>query len=381
MITLTSEADLAAAIAEAEGPLRVVGGGTRPVGRPVEGLELSARGLTGVELYEPGALTLVVRAGTPMAEVEAVLAAENQRLPFEPMDHRALLGTEGEPTIGGVVAANVSGPRRVQAGACRDFLLGVRFVDGSGTIVKNGGRVMKNVTGYDLVKLMAGSHGTLGVLTEVAFKVLAVPEAEATLVARELDDAAAVAALCRALGTPFDVSGAAHLGAGVADGPRTQVRIEGLGASVAYRRDRLLAELPGFEALEGEDSAALWREVRDVAPFSGRDGAVWRVSVKPTDGPKLTAALAGAGRAHEALYDWGGGLIWLLTSEAGDAGAAEIRAEVDKLGGHATLVRAPEAVRRAVAVFPPEPAPLAAISAGLRAQFDPRGILNPGLMG
>ncbi|MDF0603117.1 glycolate oxidase subunit GlcE [Psychromarinibacter sp. C21-152] len=376
----TTEADLAAAVASADGPLRVLGGGTRPVGRPVAGTPLSAAALSGVELYEPGALTLVVRAGTPLAEVEDVLAAENQRLPFEPMDHRALLGTEGTPTIGGVVAANVSGPRRVQAGACRDFLLGVRFVDGTGTVVKNGGRVMKNVTGYDLVKLMAGSWGTLGVLTEVSLKVLAGPEAEATLVARGLNDAEAVAALCRALGTPFDVSGAAHLGDGVADGPRTQVRVEGMASSVVYRVERLLAELPGFVAVEGAESAKLWREVRDVTPFAGEAGAVWRVSVKPTDGPALTAALRAAGLAHRALYDWGGGLVWLLVPEDGDAGAGAVRDAVAARGGHATLVRASEAVRAEVPVFQPEPGPLAAIGAGLRARFDPRGILNPGLM-
>ena len=184
IMTPETEAELAAIITGAEGPLRIEGGGTRPIGGASNGARLSTSAMTGVELYEPGALTLVVRAGTPLDEVEATLAAEGQRLAFEPMDHRGLLGTSGTPTIGGVVAANVSGPRRIQAGACRDFLLGVRFVDGQGRIIRNGGRVMKNVTGYDLVRLMAGSYGTLGVLTEVALKVLPAPRATGTCFAR-----------------------------------------------------------------------------------------------------------------------------------------------------------------------------------------------------
>ena len=192
-----------------------------------------------------------------------------------------------------------------------------------------------------------------------------------SLVHQGLDAAQAVDRLAAALGAPFDVSGTAHVAG------RTQVRIEGMAASVAYRRARLLdGVLAGFEPVEGAASAKLWQEVRDVTPFAGRDGAVWRVSVKPTDGPRLGAAVRG-----EAIYDWGGGLVWLLVPAGGDAGAAEVRGAVERLGGHATLVRAPDAVRAAVPVFQPEPAPLAAISAGLRAKFDPRGILNPGLMG
>ncbi len=370
-----TEADLAGMIAGADGPLRICGGGTRAVGT-VEGAVLETGGLSGITLYEPGALTLVARAGTPVAEIEAALAAEGQRLAFEPMDHRALLGTDGTPTIGGVAAANVSGPRRIQVGACRDFMLGVQYVDGVGQVVKNGGRVMKNVTGYDLVKLMAGSWGTLGVMTEVSLKVLAIPQAEVTLVHRDQSADEAVQAMTSALGSPYDVSGAAHF-----DG-RTQVRIEGLAGSVDYRVGQLQnGALAGFERVEGEDSAALWTEVRDVTPFAGTSGAVWRVSVKPSDGVGISSALKTAGLSHDVIYDWGGGLLWLLIDGRADGGAQVLRAAVDAVGGHATLVRRGQAMTAEVPVFHPEAAGVAALSTALRAKFDPRGIFNPGLMG
>lgn len=376
MMRPETEAELAEMVAGAQAPLVIRGGGTRPIGVPLVGDRLDMSGMSGVVLHEPGALTLVVKAGTPVAEVERVLAAEGQRLPFEPMDHRALLGTQGQPTMGGLVAGNVSGPRRVQVGACRDFLLGVRFVDGAGQVLKNGGRVMKNVTGYDLVKLMAGSWGTLGVLTELSLKVLAIPQTEATLVRRGLSAAAGVGLLGQALGSPFDVSGAAHLE------DRTQVRVEGLSGSVAYRVAQLQAgALAGFDVVEGAESAALWQEVRDVMPFAQAAGAVWRVSVKPSDGPVLSAGLQALGLHHRAIFDWGGGLVWLLVDEVGDAGAGEIRRQLARLGGHATLVRGSEALRAQVPVFQPEAGPLAVISKGLRDRFDPKGILNPGLMG
>lgn len=366
------EAELAEAVAGATGPLKVIGGGTRPVGAPVTGEALSVAALKGVELYEPGALTLVVRAGTPLEEVARVLAAEGQRLAFEPMDHRGLLGTRGSPTIGGAVAANASGPRRISVGACRDFMLGVRFVDGRGEVVKNGGRVMKNVTGYDLVKLLTGSRGTLGVLTEVSLKVLPVPESAGMLVLQGLDSARAVAAMARALGSPFEATGAAHdPGAG-----RTLIRVEGFETQVAYRLERLAELLAGFgEAGRESDPArveAAWAAIRDVAPFHGLPGDVWRISCKPSDAPGLAARL----EAEGLLFDWGGGLIWARLPAGTDA-----RARLGAFDGHATLVRASEATRASLPVFPPEPAPLAALSRGLRARFDPRGILNPGLMG
>ncbi len=364
-----SEADVAEAVAGAAAPLAVRGGGTRGIA-PGAGAVLDMSGLSGVELYEPGALTLVVRAGTPLAEVERTLGEQRQRLPFEPMDHRGLTGARGVPTIGGAVAANASGPRRVQAGACRDSLIGVRFVDGTGTVVKNGGRVMKNVTGYDLVKLMAGSWGTLGVLTEVAFKVLPAPDAAATLELSGLEPGRAVEALSAALGSPYEVSGAAHL----TEAARTLVRIEGFEEQVAYRAERLAEVLAAYgeAAVDRSDVAGTWAEVRDVAPLVGRSGDVWRVSVRPSDGPRAWEAL---GRPP-AVIDWGGGLVWALLPEGADA-----RAALRGLPGHATLVRADAATRARLGVFQPEPEPLAALAAGLRARFDPRGVLNPGLMG
>ncbi|SFE29082.1 FAD-binding protein [Roseivivax sediminis] len=365
-----SEEELSGIVAEASGPLHVRGGGTRGIGRPVTGDVVETGGLSGITLYEPGALTLVAGAGTPLAEIEATLAAEGQRLAFEPMDHRGLLGTTGEPTLGGMAAANVSGPRRVVAGACRDFMLGVRFVDGTGAVVKNGGRVMKNVTGYDLVKLMAGSWGTLGVLTELSLKVLPVPETQGTLILKGLTDEAAVAAMARALGSPFEVTGAAHLPAA----GETCLRLEGFADSVTYRLERLAALFPGTDMhreTEAEPVAACWRAIRDVAAFHDAPGDVWQLSVKPSDAPGLVARMG----AEDVVYDWGGGLI-----RARLAPGTDLRARLGAFGGHATLVRGDAATRAALPVFQPETAPVAALSRGLRARFDPKGILNPGLM-
>jgi glycolate oxidase FAD binding subunit len=352
-----SEAELAEMVAGATAPLMVRGGGTRTIG-PALGAVLETGGLAGITLYEPGALTLVVQAGTPLASVEVALAAERQRLAFEPPDMTGLLGRSGQSTIGGVIATNASGPHRVQAGAARDAALGVRFVDGTGTVIKNGGRVMKNVTGYDLVKLLAGSRGALGVLTEISLKVQARPETEATLVIEGLDDAPGLAALRQALGSPYDISGAAR------HGGRSLVRVEGMAGSVAYRTDRLRALIGGEISVATEAaSAALWQAVRDVAPFHGRPGDVWRIATLTTAAADIVAETGG-----EALWDWGGGLIWLLT---GPNQAPRVAAAVQGRG-HATLVRGTGAP-----VFPPEAPEVAALTAGLKAKFDPRGILNP----
>lgn len=387
-LTPSDETELAEAVAGAAGAatrLEIRGGGTRlALGRPAQAERtLSVAGLSGITLYEPGALTLVAGAGTPIAEIEAALAAEGQILPFEPIDHRALLGSSGEPTIGGAVAAAASGPRRIQKGAIRDAMIGVRLVDGLGNVIANGGRVMKNVTGIDLVKLMAGSWGTLGVLSQISFKLLPEPRARAVLLIDGLTDEAAVAVMSEALGSPFDVAGAAHFPVGLDGDPVTMIRLEGLEGSVAHRTVELQALLarhgPVSVETDPERTAAGWRWVRDAGMFKGRDGAVWRISIRPSGGPGLVAALGGQIDNRGVFYDWGGGLIWLLTDDAGDAGASAIRAAVGS-AGHATLVRAPAAVRAAVDVFQPEPEPLARISAGLRAKFDPKGILNPGRM-
>jgi len=333
---------------------------------------------------------MAARAGTPLAEIEAALAENNQMLTFEPMDHRQLLGSSGEPTIGGVFAGNISGPRRIQAGAARDNLLGVRFVNGTGDIVKSGGRVMKNVTGLDLVKLLAGSWGTLGVLCEVIFKVLPKPETSVTIAVSGLNDAEAAEAMAAAMAMSVEVSGAAHLPISVAykfgdtlKGEATTVlRLEGLTPSVEVRSERLVAEMSrrgSVSVLDAKASQELWRDIRDVKPFAAqRKKPVWRVSVAPSAGHTLVAALR-LKTGVDAFYDWQGGLVW-LQMEA-DPEADLVRQYIKALGGgHATLVRADAATRSAVPVFEPQPSALDALSRRIKDQFDPRGILNPGRM-
>jgi glycolate oxidase FAD binding subunit len=384
----SSEAEAGALIAEAAAarmPLALLGSGTKSaIGRPAQTeASLSSAGLTGITLYEPAELVIAARAGTPLAEVVRTLSLRNQELPFEPIDYRPLLGTTGEPTIGAVAAANLSGPRRIMAGAARDSLIGVRFVNGRGEAVKSGGRVMKNVTGLDLVKLMAGSWGTLGFLTEVTFKVLPKPERAATLIFRGLDDARAVEVMSQALGSPFEITGAAHIPGFDAQGARTLLRIEGFSFSVDHRLNelrRLLKRYGSPDILERKGADALWHSVRDATLLADpHDRAVWRVSTAPSSGPELAARV---GRAIDArwYYDWGGGLIWFATNPRGDAGAAAIREAVRATGGHATLIRAPAEVRASIDVFEPQAEALARISAGIKASFDPAGVLNPGRM-
>ncbi len=379
----TTEAEVAETVRSASEravPLEIRGGGTRrALGRPVQAAEtLALDSLTGITFYDPGALTLEAAAGTPVGTVERALASEGQRLAFEPMDHRALLGSAGEPTVGAVVACNVSGPRRVQAGACRDSLLAVRFVEGTGRIVASGRRVMKNVTGYDLVKLLCGSWGTLGVLTEVCLKVLPRPERSATLALECLDAEDAVAAMSRALGSPYEVTGAARL---PGDDPSTLLRVEGLADQVDYRLEGLRAMHAGVSShvVEGDEHDRLWRRIRDVEDFAGSERPLWRLSVRPGDAPAVVRRLRDELGAETGL-DWGGGLVWACLPDPADASADAVRGTLPPAGGHATLVRAPEAVRASVPVFQPQSPRVTAFGEALRDKFDPVRILNPGRM-
>jgi len=387
--TPASEPDACAFVASAiaaRTPLAIVGGGTRAgLGRPTQTqATLSSAGLTGITLYEPAEMVIGARAGTPLAEVQRTLADRGQMLPFEPMDHRALFGTTGEPTIGAVAAGNISGPRRINAGAARDALIGIRLVNGKGEAIKSGGRVMKNVTGLDLVKLVAGSFGTLGFLTEVIFRVLPMPERVVTLVWHGRSDKAGVALLSAALGSPFEPFAPAHLPAGIGGSQaRTLLRLENFSDSIDYRKGELQALLSAYdqpELIEGEESTSLWEQVRDARVFAGTDEAVWRLSLTPGNGPKAMAALVSTLPGARWFYDWGGGLVWLGVPAQGDAGAAAIRAVLKPLGGHATLVRAPDAIRASVPVFEPLAEPLMRVTAGIKTSFDPAGVFEPGRM-
>jgi glycolate oxidase FAD binding subunit len=374
-------------------PVEIVGQGSkRGIGRPVQTEHvLDCSGLSGVTLYEPEELVLSARAGTPVAEIETLLAEKNQEFAFEPMDYGPLLGGEpGRGTIGGLLSANLAGPRRLKAGAARDHILGINAVSGRGEAFKSGGRVVKNVTGYDLSKAMAGAWGTLAALTDVTFKVLPRSETETTLVLRGLTEEQAVAAMVAAMGSSAEVSAAAHLPETVTgkvlDGAlsgraSTLLRVEGFGPSVVYRSEMLkhLFSMLEIDTIDESASRRLWRQVRDVAPFAdGSSKPVWRVSMAPSDGHRMVMALR-MQAAVDAFYDWQGGLVWLRME--GESEAAALRGLIRRHGGgHATLVRAAPAIRAAVPVFQPQQPALAALSARLKAEFDPKAILNPGRM-
>ncbi|MEX0971080.1 MAG: FAD-binding protein [Paracoccaceae bacterium] len=350
---MTAEAQLAAQIKTATGPLHIIGGGSRSIG-PATGRPIFTETLTGITHYDPGALTIIARAGTPLAEVEAALAENNQILPFEPVLPGAALGRTGASTIGGVVAANASGARRISAGACRDAALGLTFIDGLGQIHRAGGRVMKNVTGYDTTRLLCGSHGTLGLITKVALKLLPAPETTLTLRAEGLDDVPAIAALTQALATPYDVSAAQHVCGGA-----TLLRLEGFAASTKARTAALQALLPQFSLAKHDWAAA--RQLHGMAPEPNE--TLWRISTRPSHGAATGAALRTAA-ASRIAYDWAGGLIWAIAPKGADLRAAMPHT------GHATRLD------DAAAAFHPEPGPQAALSVALRQKFDPKALFN-----
>jgi glycolate oxidase FAD binding subunit len=384
-----------------EQPLEIIGHGTRrAIGHPMATnavLDLSA--LNAVSAYEPNELIITVQSGAPLADVQSLIDSKNQQFAFEPMDISVLTGASGNGTIGGMIGAGLAGSRRIKAGGARDHLLGAHAVSGFGDSFKTGGRVVKNVTGYDLCKLLTGSWGTLAVMTEVTLKVMPKPESERTLVLAGLDDVIANRAMTAALGSPYDVSGAAHLphqvfgtatGAlarlGAGGRAVTLLRLEGIAASVADRAGslgKLLATFGAVETLQDDASAAIWAAVRDVNPFAagGARGLwpVWRIVCPPAAGGALGQELA-RGSEGEVIYDWGGGLIWAAVPPRPDALAVPIRQRVEAAGGHATLIRAPEEVRRNVEVFHPQAAGVAALGQRVRHSFDPKIILNRGRM-
>jgi len=381
-----------------EQPLEIIGGGSkRGIGRPMQvehTLEVSTS--SRITEYDAAELVLTCAAATAMAEIEATLEANRQMMAFEPTDWRALLATESRTqTIGGALSCNLAGPRRIRAGAARDHFLGFQSVNGRGELYKAGGKVVKNVTGYDLCKLMAGAYGTLGVLTEVTIKVLPKPETARTVLVWGLEDVAAVHAMAEALNSPHEVSGAAHLpltlcrrsriatiaGAG---GSVTALRTEGPQPSTTFRAQALVEMMGAHgptECLDGDGTEALWREVRDgVLLDAARERCVWRISVTPSSGPRVAADIVARTNA-EFYYDWGGGLIWASVPDCPDGGAEAMRTAITTHGGgHATLLRAPESIRGAVPVFEPLPLPLAALTARVKESFDPRRVLNPGRM-
>jgi glycolate oxidase FAD binding subunit len=383
-----------------EQPLEIIGHGTkRRVGQPMATnavLELSA--LNAVVAYEPNELIITVQAGAPVADVLSLIDSRNQQFAFEPMNTSLLLGTiETEGTIGGMIAAGLAGPRRIKSGGARDHLLGAHAVSGFGESFKAGGKVVKNVTGYDLCKLLAGSWGTLAVMTEVTLKVTPRPESERTLLLRGLDDVTANKAMTQALGSPYDVSGAAHLpgsalrttGGALADIAQpdqalTLLRLEGITASASHRAGSLCDALKSFgasELIEDEASAALWRAVRDVEPFamSGPRALwpVWRIVCPPAAGGAFGEALSRVS-GGEVIYDWGGGLIWAALPPAADAHAKALRQRVEAIGGHASLIRGADEVRAAIDVFQPQQSGLAALGQRVKHSFDPRNVLNRG---
>lgn len=382
----TSEAELVDIISSAvasKTPLAPVGLGTKSgIGRPVNHVQLHMAGMSGIVDYEPKELVLTVKAGTPVDEVVGLLAENGQELPFEPLMWSTPEGERSRGTIGGLVMTNFSGSRRLKVGAVRDHVLGLRAVSGRAEAFKAGGKVVKNVTGYDLARGLCGSWGTLAVVSEVTFKVLPKAEAEATIVVPDLALSEAVAVMTGAMQQSFDVSSAAHLPDG-----RTLIRLEGFEASVKARvghAQQFLGSRAGVEITEDDASRVLWRALNETPAAEAEASALWRISAAPTAAVAISETVRSglAALSPRFTYDWSGGLIWLALDAAdGDLGSAIIRSAIAASGGgHATLMRGPIEARGTIDVFEPQAPALAALSKRLKHQFDPEGILNPGRM-
>ena len=375
-------------------PLEIFGAGTkRAIGRPMNTTaSITTTRFRGISLYEPNELVMTAGTGTPLSTIEHQLDLNNQQLAFEPIDPAPVIGGEpGQLTIGGVFATNLSGSRRIQVGAARDHLLGIRGVNGRGEIFKSGGRVMKNVTGYDLCRGLSGSWGTLAVLTEVSFKVLPRAEESRTLLFFGMPDEIATEVMSRAVQTPYEVSGTLHLQKSFAqrlhheglrnmDQAVTAIRLENFSSFVDARAEKLrsaFADYGEVHQLDNTDSRLFWREVRELSFLQGGTDPLWRISTAPKDAPRFMTALTGFMDCR-AAYDWAGGLMWVEVPATTDAGAAEIRRLMASIGGHATLIRAEPSVRATINVFQPLEPGLTRLSTRLKEQYDPVGILNPG---
>jgi glycolate oxidase FAD binding subunit len=366
-------AELADVVAAATTPFDLRGLGTKTkLGRVPSGNVLDLSAFSGVIKYEPEELVLEVGSATKLADVEKLLAKNNQMLAFEPPDLSALLGAKNSGTMGGILACNLSGPRRMKAGAARDHVLGLSAVSGRGEIFKTGAHVVKNVTGYDLPKLMAGSYGTLAAFTSVIFKVMPKPETQTALQLQCTSDQEALALMTRAMQSPHEVSGAAYQ-----PGQGVMLRVEGIVPSVDFRTKALAKILDAkSEIIDEKSSVKIWQDVRDVKHFTDSQARhIWKISLAPQDAPAFIAAL----KPHldfRYIFDWAGGLIWL--DHEPKASSFIIRSALKS--GHAMLFRADDETRKTEAVFSPQAEPLAALTERVKHAFDPRGIFNPGRM-
>ena len=360
--------DLAELVATHAGALEPVGGGSkRSVGRPVTATALELDALSGIVDYSSAELVLTAAAATPLDQIQGMLNGEGQRLAFEPPDLGPLLGVDARQTLGGVLAANLSGSRRVAAGAARDHFLGFEAVSGKGERFRAGGKVVKNVTGYDLPKLLAGSWGQLAVMSEVTVRVAPRPEREVTLIVDDRSPETALGTMTAALGSALEVSAAAF------DPWRgTALRLEGFPGSVAAREQALAALLDTdvIDRLSDHDSRSFWQATGGGAIFAEWP-VVWRISVPPSHAPRVVAGLA----PERYTLDWGGGLIWAAYAAVE---AARVRGAIRE--GHATLLKAPAAARSRTCIQQAPSAAVGALGERVKAAFDPDNKLNPGRM-